>query len=544
MGHGFTKWVLLFVAAASAVLAGEIYVSDSVGGKWASGDSVIVASGAFVPEGWQLEVESGVSVFFEGYGRFEVFGQINMVGEQGDPINIYCLPGWRGIRLNGSFSHHVLDYVNFTSETGLARQAIEVQNAYQLTIKRCRVEAYSSCLKVTGSRLVARNNAFMTTGLYSRAVDLIALAGTPSPDCNFAGGNIFRDNFIKTNVEAIQPGDEIDPFAMTVGLRVDYSTNICLSFNEITVTAPLTVVGAWFVNSPTVGDQVWELDHSIVYSESSSRAALGILNEIDGELEVSRTTVTVQGVGGFISTCFFASREAYILVNSTTTILGGPQDLYFNTSGVGEIDANYLVKWTIDGASLDNDGSGADSEVKIGVWENQSEMQIREGDSIWVQNPMLNQGGDWGDWHSRDEMHAFYRLTSVSPCIDRGDPVRGFDPDNTRWDIGHDYYDQSSSSPVNPGQPGVVTTSRMLAAYPNPFNPETMLPIEVADRGILTVVVWDILGRQVMEQSYAVYQPGLQNVHFDAGFLSSGIYLAQAALDGQAIGSQRLMLLK
>lgn len=540
MGHGFTKWVLLFVAAATAAMAGEIRVSGPVFGKWSSGDSIVVESASYVPEGETLEVDAGVSIYFEGVGRFEAYGQITMHGSAENPVRIHCTPGWRGIRLTGVgvvSLRHVFEYVNINSESGLARQAIEVQNT-ALIMRNCHIAAFAGCLRVTGSYLIAQDNTFFATGLYSRAVELIDLAGVPSDNCS---GNLFRDNFIKTSVAPIRPGDNIDPFAMTVGLRVDYSTNICLSYNEIVVRAPLTAVGVWFVNSPTVGEQVWELDHSIIYSESTSRSAMGILNEVDGDLSVSRTTVTVQGTGGFISTCFYASRTAYILVNSTTTILGGPQDLFFNTSGTGEIDANYLVKWMIEGTSLDQDID--DKVVNSDIWELQSNAQIRQGDSVWTQNPMFHEGSVWGEWSSREAVHSFYTLTSISPCIDRGDPVRGYDPDNTRWDIGHDYYDQSTS-PVDPDQPGVVSKSQMLAAYPNPFNPTTILPIEVSGRGILSVVIWDILGRQVMEQNLPIYQAGLQNVHFDASTLSSGTYMAQAVFDGVVLGSQRLVLMK
>jgi len=541
MGNGLTKWALLFVAIASVAWAGVTYVpSGPVCGKWSAGDSVYVESGAYVPEGLELEVEPGVRIVFEGLGRFEVLGRISMVGTSEAPIEVHCPANWRGFRLLNATQWHRLEYVNIMSDMGFARQAIEVIGA-GLTLAHCNVEARLTCLRATGGRLEARSNSFFANGLYARAVDLNALAGFASPDCEEAPGNIFQDNFLKVAVPGISPDDVIDPFAMTAGLRVDYSTNICLTRNEIIVSAPLLVVGAWFVNSPTSGDQIWELDHTIIFSESISRAAMGVLNEVDGDLEVTRSTVTVAGIGGFISTCFYASRTAYILVNSSTTVMGGPQDYFFNTSGVGQIDADYLVKWSLDGSTLDAGViGGASSEYQ--QWEAENDHFINEGDSIWTLNPLFHEGSDWGNWGNRDEVRSFFRLTSESPCIDRGDPLGGYDPDNTRWDIGADYYDQSSS-PVDP-TPGIVRDSRMLAAYPNPFNPETVMPIEVAGRGLLRVVVWDVLGREVLMRTVAVYQPGLQNVHFDGHNLASGMYLAQAEFDGQILGSQRLLLLK
>ncbi|MBK6767378.1 MAG: T9SS type A sorting domain-containing protein [bacterium] len=84
----------------------------------------------------------------------------------------------------------------------------------------------------------------------------------------------------------------------------------------------------------------------------------------------------------------------------------------------------------------------------------------------------------------------------------------------------------------------------MHAAYPNPFNPETVMPIEVSGPGLLRVVVWDVLGREVLSRAVPVYHSGLQNVHFDGQNLSSGMYVAQAVFEGQILGSQRLLLLK
>ncbi|MBK6767377.1 MAG: hypothetical protein IPG71_14115 [bacterium] len=140
----------------------------------------------------------------------------------------------------------------------------------------------------------------------------------------------------------------------------------------------------------------------------------GVLNEVDGDLEVSRSTVTVAGIGGFISTCFYASRTAYILVNSSTTILGGPQDVFFNTSGVGQIDADYVVKWSIDGSTLDA-GVIGDPGSQYEQWEIQDESTINEGDSIWTTNPLFTEGSEWGSWTTRDEVRSFFRLTSLSP---------------------------------------------------------------------------------------------------------------------------------
>ncbi|MCL4306542.1 T9SS type A sorting domain-containing protein [bacterium] len=537
--------VLVFVALASVASAGVMYVpAGPVSGKWSGGDSVVVASGAYVPQGEELAIEPGVRAFFEGLGRFEVQGRLVIRGVADDPVIIYCVNGWRGMRFSGSPVNNVLQYVHFSPQAGLARQAIEVNGmaGSKLTIENCDVSANNGCLRVNGGELSALDNHFTTHGLASKVVELSALHGQISPDCEYAPGNIFRGNFIKASVAGANPGEPHDPLSMTTGLLVDQSTNICLSENDIVVIAPFIVVGARFLNRPTAGAQIWRMHQFVIYSESTTETALGIVNEVDGDLEVTKSTLAVRGSGGYISTCYFVSRTAHILVNSSTAVLGSERDVYFNTSGVGQIDADYVIKWAIDEPSLDDITGDTVPGAADEFYHLNNNPNIREGDSVWTVNPLFAMIGDWRNWNSSDDIRRFFGLTQASPCIDRGDPQRGQDPDLTRWDIGHGYYDQSTSS-ADP-LPGIVESSRLLAAYPNPFNPATVLPIEVARPGILRVIVWDILGRVVQQREIAVYQPGLQNVHFNGESLASGMYLAQAEFDGRVLGSQRLVLIK
>ena len=60
--------------------------------------------------------------------------------------------------------------------------------------------------------------------------------------------------------------------------------------------------------------------------------------------------------------------------------------------------------------------------------------------------------------------------------------------------------------------------------YPNPFNPETTIQFEVADPCEVSLVVFDMLGRQSSLIVNGHYNPGLYKVKFDASVISSGIY--------------------
>ncbi|MCB9357997.1 MAG: T9SS type A sorting domain-containing protein [Calditrichaeota bacterium] len=535
-------WILLFVAMAQGASAGLHYVPEGpVSGKWETGDSVIVGVGAFIEPGGFLTVEPGVDIMFEGLPRFEIAGRLVMQGEALNPINIYCEAGWRGFRFEGAAVENIFDYVNILPDAGLADRAIEVlgQQGSKFTIRHCNVMAQKACLDVHGGELTALDNKFVSTGLYSKVVKISALNGERSDDCDMSPGNLFRGNFLRALVDARSPRD---PYELTVGLTVDQSTNICLTHNDITAVAPYLVAGVRFLNRPPAGDQIWHLHETIVYSESTTGGAIGIINEVDGDLEVTKATMTVRGVGAYVSTCFLASQTAHILINSSTATLGSERDLYFHTNGVGQVDADYVIKWVVEAPNLDGGGAFGMSDDFKEARRLDNNPNVRLGDSIWTVDPLYAYDGVWGLWETQADLRRFFSLTAYSPCIDRGDPVRGQDPDNTRWDIGRDYYDQSSS--VGEPLPGVIESARLLPAYPNPFNPSTVLPIEVSHPGLLRVVVWDVLGREVANSAIEVRQAGLQIVHFDGQSLSSGTYFSQATFNGLTVGGQRLVLVK
>jgi hypothetical protein len=61
--------------------------------------------------------------------------------------------------------------------------------------------------------------------------------------------------------------------------------------------------------------------------------------------------------------------------------------------------------------------------------------------------------------------------------------------------------------------------------YPNPFNPSTNIKFDIAKAGLVSIVVYDILGREVALLVNEVLQPGFYSVPFSASDgISSGVY--------------------
>ncbi len=79
--------------------------------------------------------------------------------------------------------------------------------------------------------------------------------------------------------------------------------------------------------------------------------------------------------------------------------------------------------------------------------------------------------------------------------------------------------------------------------YPNPFNPLTVINYELASKNMVTIKVFDILGREVTTIVNEVKEAGRYNASFDASMLSSGVYFYQIK-SGNYIDTKKMTLIK
>jgi hypothetical protein len=79
--------------------------------------------------------------------------------------------------------------------------------------------------------------------------------------------------------------------------------------------------------------------------------------------------------------------------------------------------------------------------------------------------------------------------------------------------------------------------------FPNPFNPTTSISYDVATRSLVSLRVYDLLGREVAVLVDQAEDPGTHTVHFDAREFGSGVYfctLKAAAF----VGTRKLILIR
>jgi photosystem II stability/assembly factor-like uncharacterized protein len=78
---------------------------------------------------------------------------------------------------------------------------------------------------------------------------------------------------------------------------------------------------------------------------------------------------------------------------------------------------------------------------------------------------------------------------------------------------------------------------------PNPFNPVTNFGFRIADFGLVTVRVFDVLGREVATLVNEVREAGGYEIHFDASNLSSGVYLYRLQA-GRFVATRKMLVVR
>lgn len=170
-----------------------------------------------------------------------------------------------------------------------------------------------------------------------------------------------------------------------------------------------------------------------------------------------------------------------------------------------------------------------------------------------------------------DSINGDVHLIEDSPCIDTGDPISPLDPDGSIADMGAYFYDQSVDAfdydiPIS-------EISIQLSNFPNPFNPETTISFNLPEDTKVRLEIFNIKGQRVKDftvtlsgveelgnnksttprpstslrmtqagsRQYSVVWDGTNQNNQP---VSSGIYLYQLKVNGEAIASKKCLLLK
>lgn len=84
---------------------------------------------------------------------------------------------------------------------------------------------------------------------------------------------------------------------------------------------------------------------------------------------------------------------------------------------------------------------------------------------------------------------------------------------------------------------------KLLQNYPNPFNPETKISFSIPKTGLVTLKIYDILGKEVAALLNEVKNAGSYELNFNASNLSSGTYFYRIE-SGNFTDTKKMFLLK
>jgi M6 family metalloprotease-like protein len=176
-----------------------------------------------------------------------------------------------------------------------------------------------------------------------------------------------------------------------------------------------------------------------------------------------------------------------------------------------------------------------------------SEGQPLEADVDWSElQRKVGSGGAWTSVYVGPLTHwsdgsIFYDTSGTVPVLFRA-RVRDTQGKYSAWS--NVFLSRIIIPNAVEGSPGPAGVRYKLGDnYPNPFNPSTKIAFQIADVGLVTLKVYDVLGREAATLVDAVKQPGTFTVQFDAGNLASGVYYYRIQA-GQFSAARKMLLMR
>ncbi|MBN1967730.1 MAG: T9SS type A sorting domain-containing protein [Candidatus Delongbacteria bacterium] len=90
----------------------------------------------------------------------------------------------------------------------------------------------------------------------------------------------------------------------------------------------------------------------------------------------------------------------------------------------------------------------------------------------------------------------------------------------------------------------LVSESKIIGNYPNPFNPETTISYSINELANVSIAVYNSNGEFVTMYNVGEKASGTHNFVLNAGFLTSGIYWYSLSVNGVNVDTSKMILIK
>ncbi len=235
----------------------------------------------------------------------------------------------------------------------------------------------------------------------------------------------------------------------------------------------------------------------VLIAANKSTRAFGSGSAIYGLMsDIELVNITVTGV---------SQSRAIFLGNGTMSIVNSilwnntPQEIVANTFAEVEISYSDIEDW----------------ETSVIAY---NEAQIILGDGLINAHPQFCSPNE-----------EDYALASISPCLMTGEYGANMGAFGLGCDSVLAFEDLSSIS----------SSYALLSSYPNPFNPSTTIGFELPARSDVSLIIYNLTGREVARLADSGYQAGYHQVVWDGRnasgrLLPSGIYIARLVVPPKA----------
>ncbi|HZW39866.1 MAG TPA: YCF48-related protein [Ignavibacteriaceae bacterium] len=106
-----------------------------------------------------------------------------------------------------------------------------------------------------------------------------------------------------------------------------------------------------------------------------------------------------------------------------------------------------------------------------------------------------------------------------------------------------DVFNPSTISELSGKENSLITSFTLFQNYPNPFNPSTKIKYTVPKQGLVSIKVYDVLGKEVIQLVNEEKNVGEFEIEFDGSKLSSGIYFYRIQA-GEYMNTKKMVLMK